>query len=188
MTKCRQDIYDEPIGFEDLIADGISSIKTKITSGCKVLDVGCGNGKALEIFKKYGAEPTGITLNENEIKGNYDIRYMDMSFLEFEDDMFDIIWARHSLEHSIFPLVTLTEWNRVLKQNGILYLEVPAPNTSARHEFNKNHYSVIGYKMCQALLEKANFRVIGMHNIEFMCVTGKDLYYRIWAEKHENNT
>ena len=184
----KTDLYTESDDMRGFIESGIDSIKSKITPGCKVLDIGCGQGYALELFTRHGAEPIGITLNEEE-KGivdakGHDVRIMDMSSLDFEKNHFDILWSRHSLEHSVFPFFTLAEWYRVLKPGGLLYLEVPAPDTKNNHEFNQNHYSVFGIRMWQSLLMRSGFKVLGVFNIDLQSENGnKDLYFRIWAEK-----
>lgn len=182
------DLYVEPDNMKELIESGIESIKGRMRSCSKVLDIGCGQGYALELFTKQGAEPIGITLNEEEHKivcdKGFDVRIMDMSALEFEKNYFDILWARHSLEHSIFPFFTLAEWYRVLKPGGLLYLEMPAPDTNNNHEFNQNHYSVFGIRMWQSLLTRSGFKILGAFAVDLQTENGnKDLYFRIWAEK-----
>jgi hypothetical protein len=48
----------------------------------------------------------------------------------------DIYW------NSVAPLFTLAEYRRATKPDGLVYVEHPAPDISARHENNPNHYSV----------------------------------------------
>lgn len=133
-----------------------------IPEGARVLDIGCGQGVALERFRVRGMQAMGITLNETDLMvcraNGFDVVKMDQSFLEFEDDSFDIIWARHVIEHSVIPLYTLHEYRRILRPGGYLYLEVPAPDTIG-HEKNMNHYSVMGQQMWLSLLERSGFKV-----------------------------
>lgn len=63
----------------------------------------------------------------------------DMSFLPVADGSFDAAWCRHVLEHSPFPYFTLSEMHRILRDDGPIYLEVPAPDTACHHERNPNH-------------------------------------------------
>jgi len=109
----------------------------------RVLDVGCGQGPALELFKKTGVTAVGITLGEDDIAAcrsrGYTVTRMDQSFLDFADKTFDVVWARHVIEHSVFPLFTLHEYSRVMRDSGILYIEIPAPDTACHHERNINH-------------------------------------------------
>jgi hypothetical protein len=59
------------------------------------------------------------------------------------------------------------EYNRVLKQGGKLYIEVPAPDCDRRHEFNANHYSILGASQLAALLQRTGFSIDQFNNFEF---------------------
>ena len=162
LEKRKGDVYKEPNDNRNFIEGGIKSIKDRIKDGDKVLDVGCGQGLALDLFAELGVVPIGITLSEEDLaisKGRgHDVKIMDMSFLDFPDEHFDVLWARHSIEHSIFPYFTLSEWYRVMKPGSFAYFEMPGDNTDAKHEGNMNHYSVLGGLMWHALLERVGFK------------------------------
>ncbi len=108
---------------------------------------------------------------------------MDQSFLEFEDETFDIIWARHVIEHSIFPYYTLHEFKRVLKQTGLLYLEMPAPDTDCHHERNLNHYSVLTRSAWTSLIERAGFIIADRVSYNFSVIAGRDEYFGFYCRK-----
>ncbi|HPN36920.1 MAG TPA: class I SAM-dependent methyltransferase [Melioribacteraceae bacterium] len=137
----------------------------------KVLDIGCGSGVALEELTKYGYNPIGISINKKEIEicksKGYKAELMDQSFLEFEDKTFNIIWARHVLEHSIMPVYTLNEFKRVLKDDGVLYIEVPSPSTPILHENNPYHFSMFTKNVWTTLFIKAGFKLIYENIISF---------------------
>jgi hypothetical protein len=40
-----------------------------------------------------------------------------------------------------------------------VYVEVPAPDCDRKHEFNPNHYSILGAQMWGALFQKAGFTI-----------------------------
>jgi hypothetical protein len=44
--------------------------------------------------------------------------------------------------NSVAPLFTFAEYRQVTKPDGLVYVELPAPDISACHENNPNHYSV----------------------------------------------
>ena len=79
----------------------------------------------------------------------------------------DFIFLRHTLEHSPYPIFTLMEYNRVLKQGGKIYIEVPAPDCERRHEYNLNHYSIFGANQLAALLLRAGFNVDLFNELKF---------------------
>lgn len=160
-----------------------------LASTAKILDIGCGQGIALELFTKLGFKPVGITLNEEDLnvcrKNNFDVYEMDQSFLMFNDDEFDFIWCRHVLEHSIFPYFTLSEIYRVLKPKGYLYIEVPAADTSSHHERNKNHYSVLNKPMWVELIIRTGLEILDIRDINFTTVLGPDIYWAFIIRKIE---
>ena len=176
MEFAESTIHPEESPNEKFIDSGFENIKEFVNDGDKVLDVGCGHGYAMDVFKKYGAEPTGITLHEDDLQkaSKHDVRYMNMSFLDFEDGHFDIVWARHCLEHSIMPFLVLTEFQRVLKKGGFMYVEVPAPDTVGINELDSNHYSVFGSRMWEYLMERAGFGIVAAYSTKFeILVTGQ---------------
>ena len=152
-----------------------------------ILDIGCGQGPALRHFEEWGMRPVGITLSDEDVAAcraqSFTVAKMDQSFLDFEDAMFDMVWARHVLEHSIFPLFTLTEYHRVMKPHACLYVEVPAPETDCNHERNRNHYSLFSIAVWHQLLARAGFLVVEQISYKFVVVSGQDEYFGFYCYK-----
>jgi len=161
--------------------------KYTLKSGAKILDVGCGQGLALDLFREAGFHPTGVTLNRQDLSAcrekKHTVFHMDQSFLAFGRGEFDFIWCRHCLEHSIFPYFTLHELSRVLCSGGYLYAEVPAPDTDCCHQKNKNHYSVLGKSMWLALLKKSGFRMLEVLDVSLQVPAGHDMYWAFIQQK-----
>jgi SAM-dependent methyltransferase len=159
----------------------------KLPPQAKVLDVGCGQGVALERFVKAGLTPIGITVNQVDLEAcrqrGFDVRDMDQSFLDFENGTFDLIWCRHCIEHSIFPFFTLSQLTRVLKDDGWLYIEVPAPDTTAQHQTNKNHYSVLGRSAWMDLIGRVGVGPVYSLDISMTVGTGPDMYFAFLGKK-----
>ena len=136
-----------------------------IGPGSKVLDIGCGDGRFSVEMSKLGWDVTGTSLNicidpnlQKRMKDhNIHLEACDQSFMPFEDETFDAIYARHILEHTISPFFTVAEYNRILKPNGMAYIELPMPGMSTNHEGNPNHYSILGDLMWRRLFERAGF-------------------------------
>lgn len=164
----------------------------KSVSFCKpgrILDVGCGQGPALDVIRDRGFHAVGITINDEDLRvcrsKGHEVYKMDQSFLDFPDGSFDLVWARHCVEHSIMPLFTLHGFRRILKPGGFVYLEVPAPDTSCQHEQNENHYSVLTRSSWQSLLARSGFRITWQDDFVFTPPRGPDVYYMFFAQMTE---
>ncbi|HIJ84622.1 MAG TPA: class I SAM-dependent methyltransferase [Magnetococcales bacterium] len=184
LAQIRTDIYPEPPG-EPHITITQKIIAKLVTSGMlapdhRVLDVGCGNGMAMEEFARHGIQAIGVTLGPEcrscQEKG-LDVREMDFSFLDFDDQSFHLIWCRHTLEHSFSPMFTLSGFYKKLQPGGRLYVEVPAPDTSCHHEDNPNHYSVLGKSMWLSLFKKTRFALEWTGDFPFETHSGPDVYW-----------
>lgn len=138
----------------------------------RLLDVGCGQGYASLKFKELGYQQiTAITLNDEDVEATRKrgiVCYkMDMTFLGFEDKIFDALWVRHALEHSPFPYLTLLEFNRVLIPGGFIYFEMPMPDTPRVLENWPNHYSILGEQMWTSLFNRSGFKVSVKKHLKF---------------------
>lgn len=147
-----------------------------LPKNAKILDLGCGPGYFLDMMKQRGyTDLVGVTLSPEDIKlcesKGHTIKKYDLSFLPqkdgYHDESVDFIFLRHALEHSPFPIFSLMEYNRILKQYGKLYIEVPCPGTDRKHEYNLNHYSILGDLQLAALLERTGFTINKFDTIEF---------------------
>lgn len=191
LEKIEADIYPQEPSFShsDITSKGLDLLEKMfpLWAGMKVLDVGCGQGPALEFFRAKNTDYLGITLDEEDIAAcrsqGFNVAKMDQSFLTMADQSQDLIWARHVVEHSVFPLFTLHGFNRVLRPGGMLYLEVPAPETSCHHERNPNHYSVFSKGSWRSLLERSGFKVLGDVDYSFEVPAGPDVYWGFYCLK-----
>jgi SAM-dependent methyltransferase len=150
----------------------------------RVLDVGCGQGFMCFPFESMGFAWSGITLGEDvEAARRYiemysfdrsKVKGMDMTFMsELKDRSFDLVFARHVLEHSPFPILTLMEWNRVTKSDGHLCLVAPAPHTWTQQ--GKNHYSVVRKELLEWWLKRSGWEPV--HKFVFNNREGSFLRY-----------
>lgn len=148
----------------------------ELPKDAKILDLGCGPGYFLDEMKtREYTDVTGVTLSPGDVKictdKGHTISGYDLSFLPqsegYYDESVDFIFLRHALEHSPYPIFSLMEYNRVLKQGSKIYIEVPAPGCDRKHEFNLNHYSIMGHDQLAALLIRTGFEINSFNNMEF---------------------
>ncbi len=158
-----------------------------------ILDVGAGDGYALDLFSREGHRAMGV----NYVKTDADVcRGKGLDCVEgdmhalrpYWGGRADLVWCRHCLEHSPFPMLALSELRRVLKPGGLLYVEVPAPDTECRHQTNPNHYSVFSRSAWSCLLLRAGFDILEQQDLTFRAIAGDDCYF-LWLcqraeEKH----
>ena len=148
----------------------------------RIIDLGCGVGYFLDEMVDRGYQDLlGITLSPEDASAcqakGHRVERKDMNFLADRDESIDMLFCRHSLEHSPFPYITLLEYNRVLRSLGHLYIEVPSPDCDRRQEENRNHYSIFGREMWLELLKRTGFDV-EWYDYEFpMRMAGDDHSY-----------
>lgn len=148
----------------------------ELAKDAHILDLGCGPGYFLDEMKQRGyTNLVGVTLSPGDIEicenKGHTIKKYDLSFLPqkdgYYDESVDFIFLRHALEHSPYPIFSLMEYNRILKQGSKIYIEVPAPDCDRKHEMNLNHYSILGHNQLAALLLRTGFTIDKFNNLEF---------------------
>jgi ubiquinone/menaquinone biosynthesis C-methylase UbiE len=95
----------------------------------RVLDVGCSAGYVLAAGASLGLVPSGIDIAAFTAKlakeRGYDSATASLTELPFRDASFDIVTAKHTLEHVEAPRRALSEVVRVLKPGGVAFIVVP---------------------------------------------------------------
>jgi ubiquinone/menaquinone biosynthesis C-methylase UbiE len=102
----------------------------------KVLDIGCGSGTHLEIYKRSGCElygidasPSMLEIARSRLGKDAHLQLEDGTHVPFEERTFDLILSMlvlHEMDQSA-RLATIAEMKRVLKTNGrILWIDFHA--------------------------------------------------------------
>ena len=161
LNKLVGDIYAQPEdpGHTRLSQKVIDHWMSRMTTCHSVIDVGCGQGFCQPMFERWGLKYEGVALGEDVIAAQekgHNVKRMDFSFLEYPDNHVDLIFARHALEHSPMPLLTLMEWARVAK--NWLGIVLPAPEWYTYK--GQNHYSVMNMEQIKNLLDVAGWRIL----------------------------
>ncbi len=115
----------------------------------KILDMGCGYGRySRSLISNSFSEVYGIDLFDTvpfEGKG-FHYYQASMDKLPFENNFFDFIYAQSVIYYSYDCSKTLLEWNRVLKQNGLVLFS------------GHTKYSI--YTLCRKIKLKFNLKSV----------------------------
>lgn len=99
------------------------------THSGRILDVGCGNGDFLASLKRKGWEVCGTEFSDAacEIARSKGVSVQQGNLIAcgHHDGYFDAITYWHVLEHLKDPLAQLTEARRLLRDDGLLVVQVP---------------------------------------------------------------
>lgn len=117
--KCGFEYYIKPI--------------QKFHNSCKILDIGCGGGKIIELLNLNGFKNVfGIDISEEQIKyaksKNLNVKLTDVfDYLSNTEEKFSVIYAVDFVEHftteELYKLFNLL--SKVLTDNGIMILRTP---------------------------------------------------------------
>ena len=99
-------------------------------SGPKLLDIGCGTGFIIDLAKDLFAEIHGVDISIEMLNrvdtssGNITLHNIEIENLPFENEYFDTVTAYAVLHHLEDYETVLNEVYKVLKHNGIFYVDL----------------------------------------------------------------
>lgn len=162
LDKLAKHIYPQPEGDDEhgVLAKRVINYWMSMLPSCtSVLDVGCGEGFCQPLFEYWNVAYEGVAMGQdvkNAVEKERNVKKMDFTFLDYPERAFDMVFSRHSLEHSPFPLLTLMEWERVAV--GWLGVVLPAPEWYTYRGLN--HYSVMNVEQAENLLDLSGWRTM----------------------------
>ncbi len=127
-------------------------LKENIKPNSKILDIGCGFGRHIEVIADFSKEVIGIDNNSNMIKKaknrlsnfkNVKLFVMNAQKLNFEDDYFDYVICMTNT-FGVFPEIkedVLEEMKRVCKKEGKIIISVYNDKSL---EIRKKDYEKVG--------------------------------------------
>lgn len=100
-------------------------LEKKLSRGANtILDYGGGNGRLLRYFLERGHDCSTLELVDETLPG---IRYAGAQISDLSAlPAFDVVICSHVLEHLADPLATLRQLIPHVKDDGLVYIEVPA--------------------------------------------------------------
>jgi len=155
----------------DDFLDILNRINRYQASG-KLLELGCLTGHFLALARNAGYE--GIGIEPDPWSAEFARREFGLCVhetpvpgLHFEDRTFDVIAMFHVMEHLTRPMETLLELRRILKDMGLLAIEIPIIDTlfpmtmGRRHRhYVFDHTLFLSRKMAAEFLHKAGFKIL----------------------------
>jgi 2-polyprenyl-3-methyl-5-hydroxy-6-metoxy-1,4-benzoquinol methylase len=110
----------------------------------KILDIGCGSGGFLNWMKSYGWHTYGCDINDTACERartrGLDIFWGQLEEAKYPDKFFDVITMNDVLEHIPSPSRVLCECYRILKEDGLLIVNLPNFDCFDRKIFQGNWY------------------------------------------------
>lgn len=113
--------------------------------GGRALDIGCGNGKFMLAMNSLGWQFEGVEFNPVAVdvcrEAGLKVVHGDLQAGAYEDESFDLITARHVIEHIPDPENFVGEIARVLKKGGRIVIQTPNSRALGRRWFGTNWYA-----------------------------------------------
>lgn len=151
------------------IAEEIASYLSK---NAEVLDWGCGYGHMALFLEQLGYKVTPYDIRDisqsKKFLKTFNIKpyvHSDPVYLPFQNESFDAVLSCGALEHVPDKSKSLSELNRVLKQNGYLFIYM-LPNAFSVAELRSkfigrsSHPNKFTFKSTKKILEQNNFKVV----------------------------
>lgn len=166
---------------------------TKFTNGKSILDIGCGSGELLHLFKENSWETLGVEPNQSArefANATYNISVLDENELStIPSQSKDVITLWHVLEHVSGLNERVSELKRILKKDGVIFVAVPNRISFDAEYYGKfwaaydvpRHLYHFSPETMKKLLEKYKFTVINILPMKF------DSYYvSMLSEKYKS--
>ncbi|MBW3015173.1 class I SAM-dependent methyltransferase [Candidatus Woesearchaeota archaeon] len=119
--KIYEPIYQNKINF---VSNAISGLNRQ----SNVLDVGCGYGEFMELYREFGFQQVyGLDIDHKSIRVKNAV-VASAENIPFKNNYFDIINCIDVVEHTSNDIKSVSEIFRILKRKGILVLSVPSIN------------------------------------------------------------
>jgi SAM-dependent methyltransferase len=122
-----------------LALDGDGSFHTRKGSG-RLLDIGCNEGRGLQIYRRNGFRPEGLELNARaaEVARAAGFTVYETPLEDFcATAPYDVVVLSNVLEHSLDPKHMLRDVARILKPGGQVWISCPNSQSWLRRLFGR---------------------------------------------------
>ena len=113
--------------------------------GGRMLDIGCANGRFMLRMQQLGWQVQGVEFNQTAVdicgRNNLDVFHGELEDAGLEENTFDLITARHVIEHVPNPDAFIADIARLLKPGGRMHLRTPSSEALGRRIFGEFWYA-----------------------------------------------
>ncbi|HEX8833474.1 MAG TPA: class I SAM-dependent methyltransferase [Abditibacteriaceae bacterium] len=146
-------------------ASAVEFLGSNLKPGMRHLDVGCADGTLLSLTRAQGLDVLGLELDIHFSQFARDARHLEvlpmtLDSAPLEPTSFDLISFVHVVEHLVYPTRVLADARELLREDGLLYLEVPnlrQPLPRLRHFFRPKHNFYFTANTLRAVASKSGF-------------------------------
>ena len=175
-------------------SDEIEVIHGYVSPG-RVLDIGCAFGFFLDVASENGWETYGVEISEyaaRHIGDRHNVSIGELSEAKFPDNSFDLITLWDVIEHVANPPELLAESHRILKEDGLLFVNLPNKDDlflkvkstlyrlmggraiRLRGHFT-HHIYYFSPRTIERLLSQCGFRIVKMElRVEDLIINGEE--------------
>ena len=135
------------------------TVEPWLSSAGNVLDVGGRNGELMETFLEKGFKVSVLDMDAGRPISPQMLKIRS-PFLAWDADMYDLITMSHVLEHTESPGAFLDHARKLLKEDGIIFIEVPSELFTClikRHVGDHRHLSYFTRETLRAYLKSSGF-------------------------------
>ncbi|MBD3290624.1 methyltransferase domain-containing protein [candidate division KSB1 bacterium] len=129
MMSSHLDTWNNYARFSEARARLVIHLLEKYLSldAARILDIGCGGGSTAQLLADRGARVQAIDISNN-VKSSpvgWHFSLMAGENPGFKNGCFDAVILQDALEHCVNPAAVLAEAGRILKNDGVLFMNTP---------------------------------------------------------------
>ncbi len=198
-----KEFFNARIGFPKRIKALLRSLPGGGAAPLSILDIGCGNGTALDAFKKYAGRPvatTGLDFNARALevvaaKGHATI-LGTLETVPLPAGAFAVVYSSNVVEHVGDPLLMLRRAADALMPDGMFLCETPNIDSFDARRFGPSghwggfhfprHWTFFTAETFAAMAERAGLEVVHVdyHPVPIFWIwTMHSLLYRGWGSR-----
>ena len=180
-----------------MFLDGDISFHSRTGRG-RLLDVGCNEGRGLQIYRSNGFETEGLELNEvagQRARGKGFTVYTELLEKFQPEELYDIVVLSNVIEHSLNPKSMLNHVHRILKAGGEILISCPNIDSWQRKVFGKYwinwhvpfHITFFSISILENLLNEVGFEVRKKKCVTPSLWTAQSMIGKLFAQKGKKN-